>query len=224
MIMIVKLKRVAAPRTWPIKRKLSKWVNLPRSGHSKSLSLPLNVILKEVLMVCRTRKEVKAILNDGKVLIDGRVVKDKSRGVGLFDVLTIKGFDNSWVMTLNDKGKLELREVEESGKKVVKVVGKQVLKSGRVQLNLHDGRNILTSEKIRVNDSLVIEVPSQKVLNHLPMKKGSKVLIIGGSHIGETAVIKDFHKFKGPQSDLVVLQKEGKSFETLLKHVVVIEK
>ena len=37
----------------------------------------------------------------------------------------------------------------------------------------------------------MISLPDQKVTSHIVMKKGAKAYLTGGSHIGETAVIKD---------------------------------
>jgi len=37
----------------------------------------------------------------------------------------------------------------------------------------------------------VISLPDQKITSHIEMKKGAKAYLTGGSHIGETAVIKD---------------------------------
>ena len=222
--MISKLKRLAAPKTWPIGRKGNIWVTSPTGGHNKELSIPLSVVLKELLNICHSKKELRSLLNDSKVLVDGRVVKDKSYGLTLLDILTVKGFDNSWYLGLNTKGKLEVLEYKDASKKIVKIIGKKIVKGNKLQFNLHDGRNLITDKKASVGDSFVIEVPSNKILKHLPLDKNAHILIIGGSHLGETATVKDFREFKGPQQDRVVLQEGKTTFETLMDYVLVIEK
>lgn len=82
------LKRVAAPRTWPITRKTSKWVVKPTPGaHSEERGMPLVVVLRDLLHLADKSKEIKQILHEGQVLVDGRVRKDHRFVVGMFDTV-----------------------------------------------------------------------------------------------------------------------------------------
>ena len=56
---------------------------------------------------------------------------------------------------------------KESSLKLCKIKGKNLMK-GKINLNLHDGRNIITDNKeIKVGDSVLIELPAQKINQHL---------------------------------------------------------
>ncbi|MGY8691740.1 MAG: 30S ribosomal protein S4e [Candidatus Poseidoniales archaeon] len=189
------IKRLMMPRTWPLPRKTSIWVQKPNpSGHSIENCMPLTLILRDVLAIAHTKREAKKILHSRKILVDGRIETDSARGVGLMDVLTIDGINYRCVLDTN--GKLRYRIISEKSaeSKICMVTGKTTIKGGVTQLHLHDGRNILleSTSKYNTGDSIVISLPDQKILTHLPMEKDSLAYLIGGNHIGETAKITDF--------------------------------
>jgi small subunit ribosomal protein S4e len=69
------LSRLAAPKTWPIERKRSKWVAKPVPGtHSIMFSMPLQVCLTDILKLAKNKNEVKRILQQGFVLVDGKEI------------------------------------------------------------------------------------------------------------------------------------------------------
>jgi len=187
-------KRLVMPRTWPLTRKTNIWVQKPNpGGHTTEMCMPLGVVLRDVLRVAHNIREAKRILHSRKVLVDGKIETDRSRGVGLMDVLTV-GEDN-FRCVLDTNGKLRYRAItKKSAKsKICRVMGKKTIKGGSTQIHLHDGRNIVTDNKSNYNtgDSLVISLPNQEVTTHIEMKKGALAYLTGGSHIGETAVVKD---------------------------------
>lgn len=187
-------KRLVMPRTWPLTRKTNIWVQKPNpGGHTTEMCMPLGVVLRDVLRVAHNLREAKRILHSRKVLVDGKIETDRSRGVGLMDVLTV-GEDN-FRCVLDTNGKLRYRAItKKSAKsKICRVMGKKTIKGGSTQIHLHDGRNIVTDNKSNYNtgDSLVISLPNQEVTTHIEMKKGALAYLTGGSHIGETAVVKD---------------------------------
>jgi len=71
------LKRLPAPRSWTIPRKTDFWVVKPSAGpHPIDASVPLGLILRDMLKVCASAREARHILNDRGVLVDGRAVTD----------------------------------------------------------------------------------------------------------------------------------------------------
>ena len=59
-------KRVAAPKNWRVSRKSNKWVVNPRPGpHSKDSSIPLLLVVRDLLKLADNTREVKIILNKG---------------------------------------------------------------------------------------------------------------------------------------------------------------
>ena len=186
----MKMKRLASPRWWPIKRKESKFIISTRGAHPKEFSLPLVVLIRDVLKLAETNREAKRIIKSGQVMVDKKKRKDPKFGVGMFDVIEIPAMNKAWRAVPKD-GLIFIEIPEkESGLKICKIINKKTLKSNKNQLNLNDGRNLLTDKKYSTCDSLLIELPDQKVINHLKFEKGSTVLVTKGSNAGKLAKIK----------------------------------
>jgi Ribosomal protein S4E len=84
-------KRIAAPRSWKIERKTAYWTVKPRPGpHPGNRSIPLLLIVRDMLKLADNSKEAKRILNEGNVTVDGKVRKDHKFPVGIFDLLSIR--------------------------------------------------------------------------------------------------------------------------------------
>ena len=152
--------------------------------------------------------------------VDGITRSDPRFGVGLFDVVEIGGkhyrFIPSKVPTFIEIPK------EESAKKICKISDKTAVKKGKIQLNLHDGKNIvLDKNEYSTKDSLIIELPSQKILEHIKFEPESMVMIISGKYTGRLAILK---KIETGINKRVWLDMEGKSFEAPLDAVVMVGK
>jgi len=189
------LKRLAMPRSWPLPRKTSVWVSKPKPGaHSLERGMPLNMIMRDVLGVATSNREVRHILNQGLVSIDGRVCKETRRSVGLMDVLTL-GEDN-YRCVLDHKGRLRYRPIPASDAswKVCRIEGKTTIKGGKTQLNLHDGRNVIVDDAsaYSTNDALKLALPSQDILEHIAFAEGTRCFLIGGVHVGTFADVREY--------------------------------
>ena len=190
----MKLKRMSSPSWWPIKRKERKFVISVRGSHPKDFSLPLLVLLRDVLKVAETNREAKRIIKNGDVLVDKKKRRDPKYGVGLFDVVEIPLMKKAWRAVPQDGLTfIEIPE-NESNLKICKILDKKTLRGNKNQLNLSDGRNLLTDKNYSTSDSLVIELPNQKVVNHLKFENGSTALVIRGKNAGKTAKIKKIEK------------------------------
>jgi len=62
------IKRQIIPKSWPIKRKGTAFVVKPTLGFSNSL--PILIILRDLINVAQNRKEVKKIINMKSILIN----------------------------------------------------------------------------------------------------------------------------------------------------------
>ena len=214
------LKRLAAPSTWRIKRKGIKYITRPNAGpHRLELGMPLNLILKELLSYGETTRDIKKILNNKTILIDGIRRKDYKFIVGIFDAIRIDEKDECFRVVLDDKKKLSLIKIskDEAGIKPCKIIGK-IKAHGKIQINLYDGKNILVGEdKYKVGDSLIISLPKQEIKVHLPLDKKKTVYLMGGKNIGEVGVVEDI---KG--KNMFYRKKSGEVVETLKKYAFVI--
>ena len=187
------MKRLTMPRSWPLPRKTSVWIQKPNPcGHPLDLCMPMGVILRDVLGVAQNRREAKKILHSKLVKVDGSIETDIGRGVGLMDVLTVG--DVSYKCVLDTNGKLRYRMIpaKEASTKICRVMGKTTIKGARTQVHLHDGRNLLFNEnpEYRTGDSLVISLPDQEVKSYHKFEEGSIAYLTGGNHIGELATVR----------------------------------
>jgi len=157
--------------------------------------MPINVIIRDVIGFARNTREVREILNKGLAKVDGRVVKDRNRGVGLMDVLSLG--DQHYRCVLDKNGRLRYRPIsaEDASWKVCRVENKTTIKGGMTQFHLHDGRNILSDDANAYNtgDSLKVSIPTQEVLEHIRFGEGTRCYLIGGVHVGTIAAVNEYH-------------------------------
>jgi len=210
------IKRLAAPRSWNIKRKSEVYATRPKSGpHDLEHSIPLNIMFKNVLKVAKTTKEVKFILNEKKVRINGKQKKDHRLPLGLFDVIEFPELKKSYVVTIDMKGRITAQETE-AKTRIAKVIDKTLV-GKKTMLNLFNGWNIEYDKKVSTSDSVVIDLKTKKVKKVLSFAKKAPVLLIGGKHIGNYGVVEDIKENK------VMIKTKEKLVETLKKYVIVVE-
>jgi len=189
------LKRLAMPRSWPLPRKTTVWVTRPTPGaHSLEHCMPLTLVVRDMLGLAKSAREVRYILHNELAKVDGRVVKDTRRGIGIMDVLTLG--EDSYRCILDHNGRLRYRPIsaKEAGWKICRIEGKTTIKGGKTQLNLHDGRNIIVEDPKEYNtgDSLKLNLPDQKILEHIRFGEGTRCYLIGGAHVGSTAEVSEY--------------------------------
>ncbi|MFX0106862.1 MAG: S4 domain-containing protein, partial [Candidatus Hodarchaeota archaeon] len=131
------LKRLPAPRHWPIKRKHGKFTTMPIPGpHAKEQCLTLAILLREILGHAENMREVKAILSTGQVHVDGRPRKDPRYPIGLMDVVEIKESGERFRFLPKPKGGLRLVSIDESEAsfKLCRVEKKKMAPGGHLQM------------------------------------------------------------------------------------------
>jgi len=189
------LKRLNAPKSWPVPRKSNVWVTSPNPGpHALDGCMPLSVVLRDVLKVVDTSAEAKKVLSAKKVLVDGKVVTEEKFPIGLMDVISIPDNGKYFRMLLDSRGKFMLVDIAEDRAtwKLCRIENKTYVSGGRLQLNLHDGRNILVDDdKYKTGDVLKIELPTQKVLDAFKMVQGNVAMIVSGENSGQINVIEE---------------------------------
>ena len=215
------LKKLAAPKTWPIKRRDNKFITRPLPGpHKFNLGTSIDTLFKTLLNYGSTSREVRNILNTKNVLIDGIRRKEPKFIVGLFDTIAIDDIGSYYRILLNKRGKLSHIPIkkEESRLKLCKIVGKTVLKKNKIQLNLFDGKNILVDkDSYKTGDSVLLSLPDNKIKKHVKLDKKISVFLTGGKHIGEIGTI------QGIMGDKIIFRNQkGDNMETLKEHAFVI--
>jgi small subunit ribosomal protein S4e len=156
--------------------------------------MPVSLVIRDVLMLAKTTREVRFILHNELAKIDGRIVKDTRRGVGLMDVLSLGDVHYRCVMDHNGRLRYNVISADESTWKICRIEGKTTIKGGQTQLNLHDGRNIIVEDPAEYNtgDSLKLGLPEQNIVEHIRFGEGTRCYLIGGGHVGSTADVKEY--------------------------------
>lgn len=222
------LKRYKAPRNWPISPKENVWTVKPAAGpHSIEDSLSLLVVIRDILGLADNSREAKRIINTGKVLVDGRARKDYKYPVGFMDVVQIPSSEEVYRVLPDLKGRLTLHPIskENEGFKLCKITNKTTIKEGKIQLNLHDGRNVIVEESFSAGDVVSLKVPDQEITDNFKFEEGALVLITGGKHIGEIGTINEININKSSNPNTVVVENNKKeNFLTLKDYAFVIGK
>jgi small subunit ribosomal protein S4e len=183
------LKRVAVPATWRLLRKSETFVTRPRG--SLRFSMPIGVVLRDVLGLVDTAKAAKRMIHSRQVLVDGKPVRDEKNVLALMSVLSFDGIPDSYRLILDQKGKMVLNKLAgaEASKKLCKVIAKTARGKDRYQIGFHDGRTMLSGNEYGLHDTIVFALPSFKVELHLKLEKGASVYLMGGSNIGKVGIV-----------------------------------
>ncbi len=213
------LKRLNAPKSWLILRRTTKYIAKPLPGaHKLSESMPIALVLKQ-LGHAQTSGEAKKILNAHQILVDGRRIRDLKSQVGLLDSISLPGSNEYYRMVFDAKGRLQLVPIQkgEAMLKFCKVINKTAVSGGKIQLNLNDGRNILVDKSAaNTGDTLVLQVPEQKIQQHMPLEKGTMIYLLGGKHIGSLGTLDKI------ENDEIIFNKNGQSIATAKKYALVV--
>lgn len=214
------LKKMKAPKQWHILRKNKKYVVRPfPSGHARELSLPILVVMRDMLHHVQNKRELRIVLRQKGVLVDGKQQKDTHSSMGLFDVLSIPQAKEHYRLLLGENGRLHpvLIDGKEGEIKICKVTGKRKINGGKTQITLHDGHTLIIDKEIKVGDSVVIRLPEKKAEKILKLKKGMYIYLTGGKHAGGHGVLQEV-----VERSIVVEDSKKNRLETLRKYVTVI--
>jgi small subunit ribosomal protein S4e len=219
------LKRYSMPKYWKMEKKANKFATAPRPGpHRKAECIPLLVVLRDVLKICSNAKNAEGPIKRGEILVDKRIRKDPNYPVGFMDVVEIPAIQKCYRVTVNKSGLL-LEEIkhEEADKKLCRIENKRKIRGGITQLSLHDGRNIaMDKDDYSPNDSVLVELPSQKIIQHFRFEKNSPAIIMSGRNAGAKGRIKEiFNRKTMLGSNRVLLQTKDGDIETVKEYVLV---
>ena len=229
------LKREKASRSWLIHPKEFQWATKPTPGpHPQRDCLPLSVLLRDILGLAKNARESKIILAQKRVLVDGKVRRDHKFPAGLMDVIELPDADMTYrILPAVGKGLTALRISKDEGKaKLCRIEDKSTIKKGAMQLNLHDGRNIIISvqdarnpreDTYKTRDTLRISMPDQKILEHLRFSEGAYAIVTSGRNIGRHGKILKIERSTAARRAAALIEDpSGERFETIADYVFVI--
>ena len=202
------IKRISAPRLWNISRKDARFITKPSPGsHPVEKCYPLAVVLRDLLGVVASQREVMQVLTRGDILVDGTARADPGFPVGLFDVVSIPKEGKSFRLVPSPDG-LVPRDIvsTEAGMKLCRVRSKVKVTGGKMQYGFHDGRSLL-DDKLAAScgDTVMMKVPVQEVVESVKLAKGATALVVSGERAGQVGTIMAVKKGTNSREKMVSL-------------------
>jgi small subunit ribosomal protein S4e len=148
------------------------------------------------------------------------------------DVISIPNAQAAW-RVLPDKKGLVLHPIKEgeAGFRLCRIENKSLIHQGGVQLNLHDGNNLLlrlaepSEDTYEPLDVVKLNISSSEVEDHLKLKEGVQALIIGGKNRGKYGKVVEIEKAPGKKRRQLVVTVEDsaeKRAKTVLDFIFII--
>jgi small subunit ribosomal protein S4e len=225
------LKRLNAPDSWHIAKKTTKFITKTAPGPHNANAMPIAVWLRDHMGLARNLKEVKQILHQNDVIINGRPCRDAKMGIGIFDIISLPKINKFYRILRDKNGRHVSIEIDSEAAKtrLCKVKNKTVVAGGKVQLNMRDGANLLADNTFKSGDSIVLSLESEtrfKIVDHFPFAVGNMAMVIGGRHSGKVARIVDIIKMPGSVPNKIILEDESTKtrFDTISPYIYMVGK
>ncbi|PKL64473.1 MAG: 30S ribosomal protein S4e [Methanomicrobiales archaeon HGW-Methanomicrobiales-3] len=223
------LKRLNAPDSWHISKKTRKFISKTAPGPHNANAMPIAVWLRDHMTFARNMKEIKQILRQKDVIVNGRPCRDPKMGVGIFDIIALPKIGKYYRILRGNDGRHVSVEIDaESAKtRLCKIKNKTTITGGKVQLNLRFGANIIADNTYKSGDSIVISLEPEtrfKIVGHFPFAVGNMAMITGGKHSGKVARILEIIKVPGSVPNKILLEDEttGTKFDTVSPYVYMV--
>jgi small subunit ribosomal protein S4e len=203
--------RAKVSKKIPIARKGTQYVARARSDLQNSV--PVVIAVRDMLKLARTAREVRELIKQKSLKINGRDVKDYRDSIKLFGIFEA---GETYILTLTSHGKFAFEKTK-SKERPCKVINKKILNGNKVQLNFHDGSNVLSSDKkIKTQDTLFLD-SKNNLTKHISFEKGKDCIIINGKYLGSKGKIERIEENK-----IIVKLKENGIEATLEKQGVMV--
>jgi small subunit ribosomal protein S4e len=223
------LKRLNAPGSWHIAKKTTTFISKTSPGPHNANAMPIAVWLRDHMDFARNMKEIKQILRQKDVIVNGRPCRDPKMGVGIFDIVALPKINRFYRILRDKDGRHVSVEIDaESAKtRLCKIKNKTVVAGGKVQLNMRDGSNLIADNTYKSGDSIVLSLEPEnrfKIVGHFPFAVGNMAMIIGGKHSGKVARIVDIVKVPGSVPNKIILEdeKRGTRFDTISPYIYMV--
>ncbi len=208
------------------------WVVRSSPGpHPLAKSLPLALLVRDVLRYAKTLREARYVIGKGLIKVDGKVRRDYKYPVGLMDVVEIVPTNEVYRMVPHPTKFLWPVPIsqEEARYKLCRIENKTMVKGGQIQLNLHDGRNIQLpyeeGSKYDTLDSVLIDIAENKIVDYVKLELGSLGLIVDGKNVGYYGKITEIvQTYRKRESTVKIITNEGKEVRTIVDYLFAVGK
>jgi small subunit ribosomal protein S4e len=222
------LKRLDAPKHWMLDKISGKWAPRPSPGpHKLRESLPLIILLRNRLKYALTAREVRYILQQRLIQVDGKVRTDPHFPSGFMDIITIEKTAENFRLLYDTKGRFSIQRITpaEAKYKLARVEKKHTVSGNIPVVQTNDGRTIRYPDPdVDVHDTVKIDIETGKITERIAFEVGNLVMAIGGHNIGRVGVIVNRERHPGSFDIVHIKDAVGHSFATRLTNVFVIGK
>jgi small subunit ribosomal protein S4e len=215
-----------APRHWMLDKLSGHFAPRPSTGpHKMRECIPLVIFLRNRLKYALTYHEVKMILKERNVLVDGKVRTDVCYPAGFMDVVSIPKTNENFRLMYDVKGRYTVHKIneEEAKFKLCKVNKAFIGPRGVPMVVTHDARTIRYPDPhIKVNDTIQVDLSTGRITSYIKFDHNKLAMITGGRNMGRVGTI--VHRDRKPGSfDIVTLKDaNGHQFATRLTNVFVL--
>ncbi|WBW71260.1 40S ribosomal protein S4 [Schizosaccharomyces osmophilus] len=220
------LKRVAAPHHWLLDKLSGTYAPKPSAGpHKARECLPLIVFLRNRLKYALNGREVRAILMQRLIKVDGKVRTDNTFPTGFMDVISIEKTGEHFRLVYDIKGRFTVHRItaEEAKYKLCKVKRVQLGAKGIPFIVTHDGRTIRYPDPlIKVNDTVKLNLETNKIEGFIKFDTSAQVMVTGGRNMGRVGTIIHREHHLGSFEIIHVKDALDREFATRLSNVFVI--
>jgi len=222
------LKRLNAPKHWMLDKLSGTYAPKPSSGpHKTRECLPLVVFIRNRLKYALTAREVKSILMQRHVKVDGKVRTDPKYPAGFMDVISIEKTGENFRLIYDIKGRYAVHRItaEEAKYKLCKVKRISTGAKGVPHIVTHDGRTIRYPDPaVKVNDTVKFDIDSGKIDEIIQFDSGNLCFITGGRNIGRVGTITSRERHLGGFDIVHVKDTHGRQFATRISNIFIIGK
>jgi len=225
------LKRLVAPGSWHIPKKVQKFVMKTAPGPHNAGALPVGVWLREHIGLAQNASEVRKILYQRDIIVNGRACRNPQMGLGVFDIVSIPKLAKHYRIQLDKRGNLIAVDISAASAKtrLCKIRNKTTVRGGRVQLNLAFGANVLADNTYRAKDSIVVTLGTDgeerfRIVDHFPFEEGNVAMVVGGKHSGKVARIVEIARTASSVPNRVILVDDStdERFETIEEYIFMV--
>lgn len=217
------VKRLAVSTYPRIARKTATYLIRQHPGrHDRANSIALLAMLRDKLGLASRAKEARGMINEGKIEVNGRVIRDERYPIGFGDILTLKPTGESYSVGVGKNGAIKIDKIEGKAKegRMLKVIDKYVARGNRQMLRLLDGSTVESAKGIAVNDSVMVS--KGKIEKTIKFETGARCLVIKGTHASESGTIAEIVKGSALRDATVRVDGAYGRFETTVENVMVV--
>jgi len=219
-------KRLSAPSHWLLDKLSGAYAPKASPGpHKLRDCMPLIVFIRNRLKYALNGREVKQIVMQRLIKVDGKVRTDPTYPAGFQDVIGIEKTGENFRLVYDTKGRFAVHRItaEESEYKLGKVRRVQLGKGGIPFLVTHDARTIRYPDpKIKVNDTVKIDLATGKITDFIEFDTGVIAMVTGGRNQGRVGVITHRERHDGGFNIVHIKDAVDNEFATRESNVFVI--